>query len=290
MGEFYVYALLDPRVEEKIEYVIDGYKIYMNYKPFYIGKGKKSRLNSHFSNFSLKKNTYKNNKILKIIEEGYKLISTKLIENLEEDKSYDLEIKIISLIGLDNLTNKNNGGIGQSSSSMMGDKNPMYGKHPIAWNKGIRGILKNKYSGMKLEEILGEDKSKEVKKKQSEKRKGKSWEEYFGKDKSDQIKMDRFLKRGTYKHSEETKNKIKEKITTENILKRQIIIIENRKKKFDDDFEKNKMDIKKMLDLGFNENEIIKRITGVSRYKIKKMIYLIKNNLTSDFYFKINNI
>ena len=41
MENFYVYALLDPRIKKEVIYHIDNYEIKFEYKPFYIGKGKK---------------------------------------------------------------------------------------------------------------------------------------------------------------------------------------------------------------------------------------------------------
>jgi hypothetical protein len=288
MNDFYVYALLDPRYSGITEYEIDNYKIRFDFAPFYIGKGKKWRMNQHYSKYNLKKNTHKNNKILSIINGGDCPISLKIIENLEEEYAYDLEIKIISKIGLDNLTNKNEGGIGQSSNSMVGEKNPMFGKHPIPWNKNKTGCQKSPFKGMKIDDIFGEEKSVSIKKKQSDKRKGKSWEEYFGVEKALELKNKRSIQRIGTKHSELTKSKIKEKICTpDNILKRKKIILENRKKLFDFEFETNKENIKKMIDNGYADNEINKRISDISKYKIKKMIFLLKNNLNSDYYFKI---
>lgn len=287
MNDFYVYALLDPRYSGITEYEIDNYYIKFDFEPFYIGKGKKWRMNQHYSKCNLKKNTHKNNKILSIINGGDYPISLKIIENLNENDAYDLEIKVISKIGLNNLTNKNDGGMGQSSNSMKGNKNPMFGKHPIPWNKGKMGVQESCFKGKKLEDIFGEKKSSDIKKKQSDKRKGKSWEEYFGYEKAQELKEKRRIQRTGTKLSELTKNKIKEKITPENILKRKKIILENRKKLFDFEFETNKENIKKMIDNGYTDNEINKRISDISKYKVGKMIYLLRNNLDSSYYFKL---
>lgn len=283
---FYIYAILDTRKKENSIYYIDNYKIEFEYEPFYIGKGKKWRLNQHFCKSSLSKNTYKNNKIIKILNEGYKPISIKIIDNLTEKAAYDLEIKIISIIGLDKLTNKTEGGVGQCSLSMIGDKNPMYGKHPIPWNKGKK--QPSKFKGKKLEEILGEKKAKISKKKQSDSRKGKTWEEYFGEDVAKKLKIKRKKERIGTKHSEETKNKIKEKVNTpENILKRKTELIKKKKRIFDEDFNSNKDNIKKMINNGYTDNEISKRINNISKFRMKKMIFLLKNDLNSDHFFKI---
>lgn len=290
MENFYVYAILDPRKKKKSTYYVDEHEIIFEYEPFYIGKGKKWRLTQHFYKCSLKKNTYKNNKILKIINEGYKPISIKIIEKLTEIEAYNLEIKVISSIGLQNLTNKTEGGVGQCSSSMIGNKNPMFGKHPIPWNKGTKG-QPSKFKGMKMEEICGEEKAKTSKEKQSNSRKGKSWEEYFGEETAKRIKEERKIQRTGTKHSEETKKKIKEKICTpENILKRKKIMILKRKNKFDLDFVSNKDQIEKLINNGYKDNEIIKRIDGISRFRVKKMIFLIKNNLDSNYYFDLSKL
>jgi len=286
-NNFYIYAILDPRKKEKSIYYIDNYEIIFEYKPFYIGKGKKWRLTQHFYNCSLKKNTYKNNKILKIIREGYKPISIKIIEKLTEIDAYNLEIKVISNIGLDNLTNKTIGGIGQCSISMIGDKNPMFGKHPTAWNKGTKGLCPSKFKGKKIEEVCGEEKAKIAKEKQSNSRKGKSWEEYFGEETAKRVREERSIQRTGSKHSEETKRKMREKITPESILNLKTLTLEKRKKKFDTDFNSEKENIVKMINDGYADNEIIKRIINISRFRLKKMIFLIKNKLNSDYYFKI---
>lgn len=286
-NNFYVYAILDPRKKEKSTYIVDDYEITFEYVPFYIGKGKKWRLTQHFSKCNLKKNTYKNNKILKIIDEGYKPMSIKLIENLNEIDSYSLEYKIILAIGLDNLTNKIDGGVGQCSTSMIGDKNPMFGKHPTAWNKGMIGLYPSKFKGQKLEDICGEEKSAIAKKKQSNSRKGKSWEEYFGEETAKRIRNERTQNIGTMHRSEETKNKMSAVWTKDKKDKKGVEFIERKKKIFDIDFNSKKEDIEKMISNGYADHEIIKRIPNLSRYRIKKMIFLIKNDLNSDYYFSI---
>ena len=291
MNNFYVYALLDTRFKVDESYTVDVHEIKFEYKPFYIGKGVKKRMYEHFSKSNLKDNNPRSKKILKIINEGYQPISIKLIENLTENDSYDLETKIISIIGLENLTNINSGGLGQSSENMMGEKNPMFGKKRPKWliekMQEERKKLTNK--GKTYQEIYGEKKSNQIKKKMSERRKGKSWEEYFGKEKAERIKKERsILRTGTF-HTDETKSKIKDKICTlENLSKRKEIIMKNRKDKFDDDLNVYRDKIVLMINNGLEDCEIIKRIENISRFRIKKMIYLIKNNLTSDFYFKID--
>ena len=83
MDNFYVYGLLDPRTKGNYKYLINSNEICFDYKPFYIGKGKKWRIGQHFSKYNLKKNTYKNNTIIKIFNAGYKPISIKIFENYQ---------------------------------------------------------------------------------------------------------------------------------------------------------------------------------------------------------------
>jgi hypothetical protein len=238
-------------------------------------------------NCNLKKNTNKNNVILKIIDSGHKPISIKLFENLEEKNAYEIEKETILVIGLDKLTNKVDGGRGQSSSSILGDKNPMFGKHPIPWNKGLRGVTKSKYKGKKMEDILGKKRAKDVKNKMSEKRKGKSWEEYFGEDKARKVRIKRIEERTGYKHKKETIIKMRNSSTPDVKLMRRNKSIVSKQKKFDFDMNNYKKQMKHYIIQGFDDNEITKRITDVSKYRLKKMLFLLRNNLNSNHFFKL---
>ena len=105
---FYVYIYLDPRKYQYGEYSFD-------YEPFYVGKGKDERCYVHLNIYG--KNHYKNNKIKKILFEGHDLKKyiIKVDENLSEQEAFELEIKLISLIGRKNdgpLTNLTDGGEG----------------------------------------------------------------------------------------------------------------------------------------------------------------------------------
>ena len=115
---FYVYAFLDPRKPGSYEY--EDYKF--NYEPFHIGKGKDKRYKVHFQESILKKNNYKNNKIKKILSEGYEPVIIKVKENILECISFKYEIELIKLIGRIDLgtgplTNNTNGGDGTSGMS-----------------------------------------------------------------------------------------------------------------------------------------------------------------------------
>jgi hypothetical protein len=94
MNEFYVYAYLDPRKEGKFKY--DDYEF--DYEPFYIGKGKNSRILRHL-NFNIGNNGLKKNKIKKIIDIGMKPILIKIKENLSNSDALTLEEELINKIG-----------------------------------------------------------------------------------------------------------------------------------------------------------------------------------------------
>ena len=141
-NRFYVYVYIDTRKSGNYNY--DEFSF--DYEPFYIGKGKDNRQTIHLKPSKLKKNSPKNNKIKKIIKEikeQPKIII--LRDNLSEHNAFDLEKKLITLIGRHDLkkgplTNLTNGGEGSSgrkvseetikklSEANKGGKNPNYGK------------------------------------------------------------------------------------------------------------------------------------------------------------------
>ncbi len=61
-NEYYVYVFLDPRKPGKWEY--NG--IIFDFQPFYVGKGKGRRINSHFDKHHRKTESIKNRVIQKI--------------------------------------------------------------------------------------------------------------------------------------------------------------------------------------------------------------------------------
>lgn len=118
---YYVYALLDPRKQGPFYY--GNWKF--SHEPFYIGKGKGTRLNAHQG--SKGGNKQKINKIAKIQREGYKVIRIVKINNLIETKAYLYEEKLVTKIGrLDlktgPLTNLTDGGIGCLNSPKANEK------------------------------------------------------------------------------------------------------------------------------------------------------------------------
>lgn len=197
MNNYYVYAYLDPRKSGKFIYN----DLKFDYEPFYIGKGKDDRINYHLK--CKGKNKHLNNKIKQIIFNNLIPIIIKIYDNLEEEKSYEEEGRIISLIGrriisTGSLVNLHEGGRGKIGFSQeakdkvgvansnrkmpeeekhrrsifyTGSGNPMFGKNHsnIAKDK-----IAKAHRGT-FEKRFGKEKANEIKNKLSKKRKGKSF-------------------------------------------------------------------------------------------------------------------
>lgn len=102
MEHFYVYLLKNPLKEGA---------------PFYVGKGKGRRVDSHLRDARKGKNTHKFNVIRQIVEAGSKPIVQFVDTELSEEQAFELEVFMISLIGREDtgsgtLTNKTDGGEG----------------------------------------------------------------------------------------------------------------------------------------------------------------------------------
>jgi len=153
MNIFYIYVYLDPRKPGIYKY--DSYKF--DYEPFYVGKGK----NERWKDISHRSKYFKRI-INKIKKSGSEPIIIKLEENLNEEKSFISELKLIEIIGRKDLKrgpllNFTNGGEGSNGyihseewkterSKRMtgknnpiykkyGDKNPFFGKHHSEYTK-----------------------------------------------------------------------------------------------------------------------------------------------------------
>jgi Uncharacterized protein conserved in bacteria len=113
---YYVYVLLDPRRPGIFSYG----KWTFTHKPFYVGKGKGSRAHRHYRDYLRKSktqgyNTRKVKRIASIHEDTGSGPIVKAIQNLSEDRAYELEALVIAAIGRgkgEPLVNLSDGGIG----------------------------------------------------------------------------------------------------------------------------------------------------------------------------------
>lgn len=114
MKKYYIYAFLDGTKPGNYHY---GEYIF-NFEPFYIGKGCDGRIyNSKFDRYS----PFKIRKINKIIRNGGEVFPIKMMENLENIQSLEMEKMFINIIGrrdlgLGPLTNQTDGGDGRLNS------------------------------------------------------------------------------------------------------------------------------------------------------------------------------
>lgn len=114
---YYVYALLDPRKNGRYTYGEYSFE----FEPIYIGKGSGKRCEAHVG-CDLKRgyNSYKDNKIKKILNNGLVPIIIKIAEELDEKTAFLIEIDAINIIGRKSsggpLTNIYEGGMGSKKS------------------------------------------------------------------------------------------------------------------------------------------------------------------------------
>ena len=95
---YYCYVLLDPRKPGLFSY---GSNLIFKFEPFYVGKGKGRRSKEHAREAFRAgvANSYKTNKIKKIISSGYEVRYKHTTKTLSEKEALDLERVLIKAIG-----------------------------------------------------------------------------------------------------------------------------------------------------------------------------------------------
>ena len=157
----FVYAYLDPRKPGNYSY--DEYNF--KFEPIYIGKGSSRKqlyrhLNEAKNNFI--NNPIKFHKIKHILNIGLNPIILKLKENLTEIDAYELEKKLVALIG--RLKNKTGPLSNLKEGGQGAEINP-----PIE----LRKLFGCGTKGKTYEQIYGEQKAKELKQKRIESNKNR---------------------------------------------------------------------------------------------------------------------
>ncbi len=166
----------------KSNYIVYGL-LDINNKPFYIGMGVSNRPFQHFTESQRKFNKHSNKnklyKIRKIFKDTGKYPKVKIYnKGLIQNEAYQLEIKLITKIGINNLTNLKNGGrggffnnwskelINKSILKMKQTKKKMYKDGILTpWNKGLTKQLDKRVAdygilGGKTRKKLGTNKGK----------------------------------------------------------------------------------------------------------------------------------
>ncbi|MFZ0270983.1 MAG: GIY-YIG nuclease family protein [Acidobacteriaceae bacterium] len=108
---YYVYELIDPRTDT----------------PFYVGKGKRNRIDHHEAEAKRGNSSKKCALIREIWDAGLSVRKAKLREFRDEDEAFEYEVARIAEIGSENLTNGTLGGRSPSwivhRNSTLGDVN-----------------------------------------------------------------------------------------------------------------------------------------------------------------------
>lgn len=175
---FYVYVYLDPR--KSGNYMYGNYSF--EYEPFYVGKGCNDRSYHHLCESHQKQNSNKSfiNKIKKIQKE----IDTDPIimiykKNMSENESYELEKKLIDMIGRKDLKkgplcNLTDGGEGGGTGRIVSDE--VKQKLIINNMMGITGMKGKKHTEISKQKIresnIGRTHTNETKQRMSNKAKG----------------------------------------------------------------------------------------------------------------------
>jgi hypothetical protein len=174
--EYYIYIYLNPL--KKGNYQYKHFKF--DYEPFYVGLGKKNRINQHIINSRYKDKyhkhkTIKDNIILKILKNDLEPIRFKLYENVTLESAIRLEICLIKLIGrrnigLGTLANLTDGGEGCVGCLWSNDarkkhsdlirtfwKNGIFDNRDICGDKnGFYDMVHSEETKQKIRETIGD--------------------------------------------------------------------------------------------------------------------------------------
>lgn len=199
MNIFYIYIYLNPLKPGK--YVYNGINFGFRFEPFYIGKGCinncKERCYSHLSFSSLKDNSYKSNKInkilkeLKLSKEEYRKYIIKIETELDENLAFAKEMFYIDKIGRKDLNkgplvNKTDGGEGRSNYIMTDETKQILSKLNSGKNNPNFGLKRS-------------EETKEKMRKNHANLSGKN-HPFYGKYRSDEVKQKIRQSTSGYKH------------------------------------------------------------------------------------------
>jgi len=139
---YYVYIFLDQRYPGVWKYE----NINFQYKPFYVGRGIRNRINVHFQNNRMAKESHKNSTIKCIKKElGELPIHLRVYENLTNDEANFIEMKMIKHFGRNDigtgiLCNHTDGG-----ESTIGCTIPHYSKRKAVYQYDLDGNFIRKW-------------------------------------------------------------------------------------------------------------------------------------------------
>lgn len=197
MNSYYVYILIDPR----------------NDLPFYVGKGTRNRMYQHVVIVKRNKITNRNKhltyKIQKILHSGFDDVKyIKVFEHLDESIVFEKEKELIKEIGINNLCNIYLGGEGATHTDETKRKIGSSMKGKIPWNKGKTGIC----SEETLQQMSTAHKGKIIHQRIREKMSTSHIGLLPTQETRDKIRKANIGNQNLlgYKHTEETKRKIRE--------------------------------------------------------------------------------